>query len=50
MWIQGGTQHIYARETEKARIRCLVLCTNYKNDQDSIITAKEWQLSHCSTA
>ena len=31
-----------AKETEKTKIRYYE--PNYKNDQDSIITAKEWQM------
>ena len=41
IWIQGITQRSYARETDKAKIKYVV---NYTNDQNSTITAEEWQL------
>ena len=34
----------YARETENVKSGVRYYVANYKNDQDSIITAKEWQL------
>ena len=34
----------YARETDKVKSGVQYYAVNYKNDQDSIITAKEWQL------
>ena len=36
----------YARMTKKSEIKCPVYVANYKNDQDSIITAEDWQLGN----